>query len=431
MKKKAVLICPHKPSNDPRIDWVANTLSKYYDVTVVGVDSAIDNELKEFNRIYHTITIPVSKKAKIIKGLVKQVLWPVRRNKRNKKNNKSSQQNENVQVQSMQKSWQWKLKQLLSWWWFFISIHMTFMDYLSKCDMNFSVIVCVDLLTLKIGSKIKIKNGIKMLYDAHEFLAFAYPNCSKLQILALYNHEKKYIRFSDAAFTVNKYMARVMEKKLSYAPIYAVPNAAPLEEFKNYYTDDIEKYAKGRVKFLFQGCFEEGRGLECLIKAWTKLENTNAALFLRGPDNSYKDYLYQIAQKYGVLGESVFFLPSVGEQDLIAAARNADVGIIPYVGDILNNKYACPNKLSQYMQAGVAILANNLVFVKSRLDKYKNGLIYDSERMSTLIEAVQNICSDSEQLELFKKNSLKYAMSDYNWEVQSREMDKVLAKISK
>ena len=130
-----------------------------------------------------------------------------------------------------------------------------------------------------------------MLYDAHEFLAFAYPNCSKLQILALYNHEKKYIRFSDAAFTVNKYMARVMEKKLSYAPIYAVPNAAPLEEFKNYYTDDIEKYAKGRVKFLFQGCFEEGRGLECLIKAWTKLENTNAALFLRGPDNSYKDYL--------------------------------------------------------------------------------------------------------------------------------------------
>ena len=90
MKKKAVLICPHKPSNDPRIDWVANTLSKYYDVTVVGVDSAIDNELKEFNRIYHTITIPVSKKVKIIKGLVKQVLWPVRRNKRNKKITKAA-----------------------------------------------------------------------------------------------------------------------------------------------------------------------------------------------------------------------------------------------------------------------------------------------------------------------------------------------------
>ena len=38
--------------------------------------------------------------------------------------------------------------------------------------------------------------------------------------------------------------------------------------------------------------------------------------------------------------------------------------IIPYEPDHVNNRFSCPNKLSQYLAAGLPVITNQLDFVR-------------------------------------------------------------------
>src|SRR3546814_5848658 len=76
-----------------------------------------------------------------------------------------------------------------------------------------------------------------------------------------------------------------------------------------------------------------------------------------------------LADANGMSGRSVFRLPSISESQLVSAARAADVGVIPYNPVFPNHVMACPNKLDQYMQAGIAILSNNIPYVRHIIER--------------------------------------------------------------
>lgn len=437
-KKKALLICPHKPSLDPRIAWVANEVSRYYEVLVLGVDNTIgEEETVQYNK-YKAITIPISKRLDLVWKFLKIGSKAERMSAQNDINPLAKHQGDEnindaekkISISDPTLTKRWKLKTLISWWWFFTYVHVSLRSYININRYKPDLVICADLMTLKIGKEIKDRLNCRLVYDAHEFYGFAYKNVSKIQMRRMIQHEKKYIKYVDSAFTVNEYLAKVMENELGYKPIYSLPNASPLES-ETYVEDDISDIADGRIKFIFQGGFEPGRGIDLLIDAWSKVSVEKCVLFLRGPECPYKEYLVGIAKRSGVLNKNVFFVNSISEDFLIGAAKNADVGIIPYVGDTINNKYACPNKLSQYMQAGIAVLSNDLVFVKNQIQKYNNGIVYNSREEDTLIKAVNKLCSDSELLEKYKNNSKLYAVGDYNWDIQAEEFRKVIMRYVK
>jgi len=122
-------------------------------------------------------------------------------------------------------------------------------------------------------------------------------------------------------------------------------------------------------------------------------------------DGVYCGGLYTLHDGVGVL-----------ERDLIAAAQEADVGLIPYKTDRLNHRFACPNKLSQYLHAGLAILSNRIAFVEQVVREGNLGLCYDIELAGSFLAAVQRLASDRGAVDEFKKNGLAYGEREYNWE---------------
>jgi glycosyltransferase involved in cell wall biosynthesis len=56
---------------------------------------------------------------------------------------------------------------------------------------------------------------------------------------------------------------------------------------------------------------------------------------------------------------NVRFENPVDTNKLVSAAGEADVGIIPYLPTNLNNYLASPNKLFEYIQAGLPIAASD------------------------------------------------------------------------
>jgi glycosyltransferase involved in cell wall biosynthesis len=104
------------------------------------------------------------------------------------------------------------------------------------------------------------------------------------------------------------------------------------------------------------------------------------------------------------------------EKDLIAAAQEADVGLIPYKGDLPSYRYACPNKLSQYLHAGLAILANRIPYVEQMVARGQAGLCYDVDESGSFARTVEALIADRPSVERFRRNALEFARREYRWE---------------
>jgi glycosyltransferase involved in cell wall biosynthesis len=311
------------------------------------------------------------------------------------------------------------------------------------------LIYCNDLDTLLAGIFLKSHFGCKLIYDAHEFWAHADPASSPAEVRFFLSYERKLLAHVDAAFTVNHLLAEQMSTASGY-DFGALPNCEPLFPFAKRaagrashnsvatampladMSDErtVTEIAGGRVRFLFQGGFAPERGVLELLTAWQHVDPSKAVLLLRGPDNQYKTECIELARQLGILRRSVFFPEPVRESALVAAATEADVGVIPYKAVTVNYRFCCPNKLSQYMKAGLAILANELDFVRYAIDRFQCGLTYDVNDQRSILAAVNRLIDDKCFRHACQQQAKKMANQEYNWETVSQPLYETCARLT-
>jgi glycosyltransferase involved in cell wall biosynthesis len=291
------------------------------------------------------------------------------------------------------------------------------------------VVHCNDLDTLLPGVLAKKKFGCRLVYDAHEFYPVADSLCRWLDMKFFYLVERLLIHHADAVVTVNPMLAEAMREAYSLRRVYSVPNVETWIENRPAPSSNsrMAALAAGRIKFLFQGRFTLARGIEEIVRTWSLVDGSKAALFLRGPDNAWRKKTMDLAAQLGLLDRSVYFLDSVTEDDLVPAAAEADVGIIPYLPLAINERLSCPNKLSQYMHAGLMIICNDLPYVKSVVAAADAGLSYTSDDLSTLAAAAAQVVGDPELLRRCQANALRFARDDFNWQVHGKTFLKLYA----
>jgi glycosyltransferase involved in cell wall biosynthesis len=287
------------------------------------------------------------------------------------------------------------------------------------------VVHCNDIDTLLVGILAKKRFGSRIVYDAHEFFPQSHPEGHWLDIKLFMAIERYLVRKADAVVTVNPMLAEVFRKTYDLPRVYSVPNAEWWVEPRDrpLMKSTMTAAAPGRIKVLFQGRFAGGRGIEELIEGWAQVDGKKAALFLRGPDNSWRQGAIELARKLGLLNKSVYFLDAVPEHMLVPAAAEADIGVIPYKPLITNDRFACPNKLSQYLHAGLMVVANELPYVKSVIQAASAGLIYDSSDPSSLADIMRRIVADRELVRRCQENALRYAKETFNWQTQAETLN--------
>lgn len=257
----------------------------------------------------------------------------------------------------------------------------------------------------------------RLVYDAHEYGPEAYLTEPTPRGL-FFAYETRMLKGVDAAATVTPQIAAKFQRRYTSGPAFAVvPNATPTPSSISPLDDPFVRLAaRGRVRVLFQGGFAENRGVEELIDAWREIDESKAVLFIRGPENLYRESLISHAFKTGRVGSSIFFLPSVPESELVSSAANADVGVISYLSKVENHEGACPNKLSQYMQAGVMIVAVALPFVKSVVDAAGAGITFDDREPGAFAEALRRAVDDAPLRDACRVRGRAYAQAVFNYE---------------
>src|SRR5215472_83138 len=292
----------------------------------------------------------------------------------------------------------------------------------------FDLVIAADLEALLAALVLSDWNRAPAVYDAHEYWPFSYHDFEQWEIEFWSRLERSLVKEAAIRVTVSAHLAAQLSADYN-CEFIAVPNCAPAGACRaNLRRSRSSAGHSEPTLFLYQGVFAPGRGLELLIRAWQQVES-DAHLLLRGPDNAYKTSLMTLAESLGLKERKIFFPEPVVEDELIAAAAEADFGVIPYEPINVNNRFSCPNKLSQYLAAGLPIISNELAYIKEVVLSKKIGVVVDFRDTEALTRVIDRL-SGREALVDMSRRAQFFFRREFNWEKASaplcREIREVL-----
>jgi len=276
-------------------------------------------------------------------------------------------------------------------------------------------------------------HNAKLVYDAHEiYPEQGFPDTQR----NLYEKiERVLIPYADEVITISESAADILENGypverphviLNCTSTHGRPVPVPRTRFlaKRLSIDE-----RMRI-LLFQGNLSlKTRNLENVIEGVARSKHSDVALVFVGPPGGPEVLpgLASIAEQHGLLGKRVFFHEAISQQMLLEATASADAGIIPYVPTNLNTRICTPNKLFEFLVAGVPLLANDLV----ELNRFVSGQGVGLNRNLNSAVDIQRALDEffDCDLDLFRERYKQIAPL-YDWNIQGSKIQKIYQELS-
>jgi len=213
--------------------------------------------------------------------------------------------------------------------------------------------------------------GARLVYDSHE-LATSVPYRERLWAMFVAGIERLVLPRCAAVITVSDGIAQRLRER------YRLPRAPCV--VRNVSALAADGHAGLRASLgidgeqplvLHQGAPAPARGCEVLLEAMADLPGAQLA-FLGDPEPGYGERLRALIAERG-LQERVRLLPSVALADLLAHTAEANVGVTLLQDTCLNHRLALPNKLFEYIAAGVPVVAAALPETQRLVESYGVG----------------------------------------------------------
>ena len=113
-----------------------------------------------------------------------------------------------------------------------------------------------------------------------------------------------------------------------------------------------------------------------------------------------------------------------------AYASSADVGVSPIVPSCLNYRYSLPNKLFQYMAAGIPVVASDFRQVREVVEGSGCGVVVDTTRPEAIAWAIVRILGDPDQASAMGARGRAAVVDRYNWEASAKVLNEVYAGLT-
>jgi len=262
-----------------------------------------------------------------------------------------------------------------------------------------------------------------LIFDAHELpLAGLHVNQTWLNNLVI-RMLTYIVRRCVGVITVSAPIAEEICRRYKAQQVTVVRNTLSYQVTTR--NDRLRQYLDLETKIhivLYQGNIQEDRRLDILVRATTFLEH-DIVVVLMGQDmgNTVAE-LKALALREGVANR-VRFVPPVPYKELLAWTASADLGLIIYSPDYsLNVKMCLPNKLFEYLMAGLPILASSLDAVAELIKTYDVGQIVPSLAPYDIATAINSMVADRDTLALMRLNALNASQIDLHWEKESQQL---------
>jgi glycosyltransferase involved in cell wall biosynthesis len=175
---------------------------------------------------------------------------------------------------------------------------------------------------------------------------------------------------------------------------------------------------------LYQGVLIAGRGIPTVIKAISQIQNVY--LLLLG-DGEAKNKFEEIARENEV-SDRVIFAGTISQKDLINYTASADIGIALIENISVSYYHALPNKLFEYIMAGLPVLSSPLPQMKKIVEQYNAGIIAEPDNEDEVIDSIKKLIESDNVIREYKNNCNRAAL-ELNWQTEFERAKPILYKV--
>jgi len=294
------------------------------------------------------------------------------------------------------------------------------------------VVHCHDLNTLKIGTTLKKRVGSKLVYDSHELYLhknrIVQPGRFKKRVMR--RIEAAGMKAADKVITVGGCIADWMANE------YGAPTPEVVLNTPGYREDepDMSKSLRAALGLnsdqwlmVYSGGITFNRGLENIIEAVAQVDELQFVMMGYGTE-AYLDSIKKLITTHKV-EERVHFFGPVEHHEVSSYLSSADFGIAPILNVCLSYYYCSPNKLFEFVQARLPVLASNFPEMEKVVEDYDIGLTFEPSDVSDIVKTIQQMIADKGKMQYYRQNTEKAAHA-FNWENESQKLKTIYKELA-
>jgi glycosyltransferase involved in cell wall biosynthesis len=276
-----------------------------------------------------------------------------------------------------------------------------------------------------IASKLR---GTKLVYDSHEYFLGSTEIIHRPIVRLTWKiFEMMIFPGLKHVITVNDSIADIYEKQYRKRPL-VVRNLPPKYKVNKKITRLQLGLPEGKRIVLMQGgAINMDRGAEELIHAFKPQYGLADVHLVFIGGGGVWDKIKLLAKELHLTRE-ISFLPKMPYCKMMQYTALCDLGVSIDKPVSPNYLYSLPNKLFDYIAAGIPVLASPLVEVKKVVETHKVGLCIESHEPEHIAEKIKETFENSERYESWKKNTVK-AAKKLCWENEVKVLQKLYNEI--
>jgi glycosyltransferase involved in cell wall biosynthesis len=278
---------------------------------------------------------------------------------------------------------------------------------------------------LFVGVLLRLLTGKPVVYDVHENYPQDIqtkewiPAVLRRPFSALFRFfEDNAARWMDALVVVNEHLAERFKGKSRVVTVF---NYSRLEQSSAHRDSEGQTPRRPTPYFVYAGRISDDRGLHECLQALERLEEHDVELLCAGRighvgEEGFRELLegQRPHSRFKYLG----LLPYEAIPPLL---RDAAAGLLCF-RPTPNNVLGTPNKLFEYMSAGIPVIASDFPFIRKVVSEADCGLLVRPEDVEEIASAMKRILQDPNGTARCGRNGLQAVRERYNWQMEEQKL---------
>ena len=222
--------------------------------------------------------------------------------------------------------------------------------------------------------------------------------------------------------TTSLALAEALQARYGGARPHVITNSFPLQPAPAHPVTD-----QPPAFFWFSQTLGPGRGLEHFLAAWARTTRPSRLVLLgearRGFDENVRERLPER------LRAQVSLLPLVPPGDLPALIARHDIGLALEQTFIVNRNLIITNKIIQYLNAGLAVVASDTAGQREVLARDpRAGIVVETHETTAFARALDELIADRAALAARQQAARRLAEDVYCWEREEPRLLELVAR---
>lgn len=272
---------------------------------------------------------------------------------------------------------------------------------------------------LPIGVMIKFLKKKKVIYDAHENVKLTILNrewinekIRKPLSRAFDRYEKRISKKLDRVVTVLDEIAEDFIKEGI--------NTIVVKNFQIDVGIPKKDIMKGKeIKIAYAGSISSIRGTLELVESFKYIPYDNVHLDIIGEFSSedIKKHIMDNVKR----DSRIKYKGVVSYHEAQGILKDSDIGVVSYKPGP-NHDFCLPNKIFEYMSAGVPIVATRIKYWENNFKRYNNILFIDEVKAKSIAEGIIYLIENKEEANRMGQAGYKAYKENFTWQGEEKKL---------